>query len=150
MDIHTLSKQVAGLPTIMDLAQEMKLIRALMQVPPRHIAAHPTQFQRIVAALALTHTDSGVFELTPATDAFFAAFHQWLRQMRDNVCPELSDTLIENFSLSAQEFADRMPPPDRWPWPRGHATNASPAQSPRRRAAAPADSGDPENTARGR
>ncbi|WP_373824765.1 hypothetical protein, partial [Achromobacter insuavis] len=90
MDLHTLSKQVAGLPTIMDLAQEMKLIRALMQVPPRHIAAHPTQFQRIVAALALTHTDAGVFELTPATDAFFAAFHQWLQQMRGSVCPELN------------------------------------------------------------
>ncbi|CAB3678766.1 MAG: hypothetical protein J0I68_10105 [Achromobacter sp.] len=112
MDLHTLSKQVAGLPTIMDLAQEMKLIRALMQVPPRHIAAHPTQFQRIVAALALTHTDAGVFELTPATDAFFAAFHQWLQQMRGSVCPELNPALIDDFSLSAQAFADRMPPPD--------------------------------------
>ncbi len=112
MDVHTLSKQLAGLPTIMDLAQEMKLIQALMQVPPRNIAAHPTQFQRIIAALALTHTDSAVFELTSATDAFFADFCQWLRQMQASVCPEMSDTLIEAFSLSAEEFADRMPPPD--------------------------------------
>ncbi|CAB3913223.1 hypothetical protein [Achromobacter deleyi] len=112
MDIDSLSKQLAALPTILDLAQEMKLIRALMQVPPHNIAAHPTQFQRIVAALALTHTDSGVFELTSATDAFFAEFHHWLRQMQGSVCPELSNALIEDFSLSAAEFADRMPPED--------------------------------------
>ncbi len=112
MDIHTLGKQLASQPTIMDLAQEMKLIRALMQVPPRHIAAHPTQFQRIVAALALTHTDSGVFALTTATDAFFADFCHWLRRMQDSVCPELADALIDDFSLSARAFAERMPPQD--------------------------------------
>lgn len=106
--LDRMARQMASLPTVMDITDEMAVFAGLMRVPAADIAARKDVFCDIVERLELSHIDGGWSQLDAANEGFFRGVHAWLAAIKRELGLPLDDALIDNLGLSREDIERRM------------------------------------------
>lgn len=107
MDIEQLHLLASELPTIMDLDDEIRLIKYLTMIEPREIAKNEDGFRAIVSRIQESHGDNGIFELTAENYPVFADFCGWLRWLQPHLELDVS-VLCDGLDLSPASISASM------------------------------------------
>jgi hypothetical protein len=94
----------------MYIADEISIIDDLMKLDIEEIKSNREIFCNIIEAIELSHTDGGYFELTKENEKPFIDFSRWLNVLKTTINLDLPTVTIENFSITADEFARSMSP----------------------------------------
>ncbi len=107
--ITELAAMAAAFPTIMDIRQEIFLIRELEKLPLTDIGLYHDQFLKIVDQLDLSHTGGGLFEVTRENETVFTGFAAWLLLVEKETGWKLSH-FAADFNMTYDDIANAMRP----------------------------------------
>jgi len=105
---YRMARQMASLPTVMDIADEMAVFAGLMRVPAADIVARRELFCDLVERLELSHIDSGWAQLDASNEGFFRGVHAWLAALKRELDLPLDEALIDNLGMSRADAERRM------------------------------------------
>ncbi|MDO5068111.1 MAG: hypothetical protein Q4D96_12590 [Propionibacteriaceae bacterium] len=97
-----------NLPTIMDLAQEVEVMTALMNMPVDHLTEHVTEFCALIDDLILSHHDSGYFEIRPENEGELLAFADWLEVILPQLGVPVGHT-ADAFRITHEDLQETYP-----------------------------------------
>jgi hypothetical protein len=106
--LDRMARQMASLPTVMDIADEMAVFAGLMRVPAAEVAARKELFCDIVERLELSHIDGGWCQLDASNEGFFQGVRAWLAELKRELRLPLDEALIDNLGLRREDIERRM------------------------------------------
>ena len=107
--LDRMAHQMASLPTVMDIADEMAVFGGLMRVPAAEVAARKELFCDIVERLELSHIHGGWSQLDASNEGFFQGVRAWLAALKRELGLPLDEALIDNLGLSRADIERNMP-----------------------------------------
>lgn len=105
--LDRMARQMASLPNVMDIADEMAVFGGLMRVPAADIVARKELFCDIVERLELSHIDGGWMQLDDANEGFFRGVREWLAALKRELALPLDEALIDNLGRSREDIERR-------------------------------------------
>ncbi|UAY97907.1 hypothetical protein [Dickeya dadantii] len=103
MKISEIESEFSDMPTIMDISDELFLIKMLMQVEANDLIENKDIFLNIIESLELSHMDNGFMELTKDNEGYFLGFYKWLIKLNNNYDLNIENNSIETFNLTSDE-----------------------------------------------
>ncbi|MFP1723838.1 hypothetical protein [Lonsdalea quercina] len=103
MKISEIESKFSDMPTIMDISDELFLIKMLMQVETNDLIENKDIFLNIIESLELSHMDNGFMELTKDNEGYFLDFYKWLIKLNSNYNLNIEANSIETFNLTSDE-----------------------------------------------
>ncbi len=109
MKLQEIKDKISSLPTIMDISDELLIIKLLMAVESDDLTKNTDILKYIISSLDFSHTDSGFMELTEENESIFVEFSCWLRKVNDDFNFGLNPNIIDSFSLTVDDIKKLMP-----------------------------------------
>ena len=106
--LDRMARQMASLPTVMDIADEMAVFAGLMRVPSIEIAARRELFCDLVERLELSHIDGGWSQLDTSNEGFFRGVYTWLAALKQELALPLDEALIDNLGMTRADVERRL------------------------------------------
>ncbi|MCG8710984.1 hypothetical protein JHU04_004312 [Brenneria sp. 4F2] len=103
MKISEIELKFSDMTTIMDISDELLLIKMLMQVTTNDLIQNKDIFLNIIESLELSHMDNGFMELTKNNEGYFLNFHKWLIKLNSDYNLNIETNSIEIFNLTSNE-----------------------------------------------
>jgi hypothetical protein len=104
--IRAIAWQVRDLPTIMDMEDEISVINKLMRLSMDEISGDSGLFCDIIEDLCLSHTDSGIYEITLENEGILTRFSIWLSDVGSQLHLDLDS---KSFGTTYAEMLAEFP-----------------------------------------
>ncbi|BES82966.1 hypothetical protein PEC302110_00630 [Pectobacterium araliae] len=108
MKLIDIKSVYSNMSTIMDISDELSLIKMLMRVEVSDLLENKDEFFSILESLELSHMDNGFMELTKDNEIYFLDFYKWLVNLNSDFDLSINDKSIDIFSLTSDEVNNLM------------------------------------------
>ncbi|KAA9000433.1 hypothetical protein FJU30_09240 [Affinibrenneria salicis] len=108
MKISEIESRFSDIPTIMDISDELFLIKMLMQVETNDLIKNKNIFFNLIELLELSHMDNGFIEVTKDNEGYFLGFYKWLIKLNSNYDLNIKTNTIEIFNITSDEVNNLM------------------------------------------
>ncbi|MEE3664915.1 hypothetical protein V2I52_23950 [Brenneria sp. g21c3] len=108
MKISEIESRLSDMPTIMNISDELFLIKMLMQVEKNDLIENKKIFFNLIESLELSHMDNGFMEVTKDNEGYFLDFYKWLIKLNSDYDLNIKNNTIEIFNLTSDEVNNLM------------------------------------------
>lgn len=110
MRLKQVQQQIADMPTIMSLEDEVVVMKALMTLSDDVLRHETSWLVRAVQALRQSHRDEAFMELTEDNESDVHTFCDWLRARNAALSLGIADGVIKDLDMSAAQVQHLMAP----------------------------------------
>lgn len=108
MNLLEIERKVSSLPTIIDISDEINIIKNLMRVSYDDLNENMDIFKSIISSLEMSHADIGFMELNCENENIFVDFCLWLKKINSDLNFGIGENTMDVFSLTVEDVKRLM------------------------------------------
>lgn len=108
MNLLAIERKVSSLPTIIDISDEINIIKNLMRVSYDDLNENMDIFKSIISSLEMSHADTGFMELSCENEKTFVDFYLWLKKINSDLNFGIGENTMDVFSLTVEDVKRLM------------------------------------------